>query len=339
MTKKLNIIAEIAQGYEGKPELAAHLIKAAAAARADGVKLQLIYADELATADYKHYELFKSIEMTDGDWITLGDLAKQQKIDLYLDIFGKRSLALAERAGVKGIKIHSTDMLNVGLLEDVANSGISLVLLSIGGCFRHEIDEALRILSAKHIVLLHGFQGYPTPLESNQIARLRELTRFYGSLKNVTFGFADHVSTDDDLKFMLPVLGMGVGVAFIEKHLTLSKVMQFEDHEAALNPDEFSIFVNYMRQCHSAIGDANVSGADFGMHDSEKAYRTATHKHVVALWDLEAGTTITPEMVTLKRTPSESFIQDLREVYGKKLVMGVGTDMAITRTTLGEIGK
>jgi sialic acid synthase SpsE len=332
----IEIIAEIAQGYEGNPELAAHLIRAAAAAKANGVKLQLVYADELATADYKHYELFKSLEMTDGDWTALGDLAKQQKIDLYLDIFGKKSLALAERAGVKGIKIHSTDMSNLGLLEDVANSGINLVLLSIGGCFRHEIDEALHILSAKHIVLLHGFQGYPTPLESNQVARLHELIRLYGSLKNVTFGFADHVPAEDGLKLILSVLGVGTGVGLIEKHLTLSQVMKFEDHEAALNPDEFAAFVTLMRQCYSAYGSVDSSSPDFGMHSSEKAYRAMTHKHVVASRKLQAATTITPDMVGLKRTSSTSFIYDLREVYGKKLILNVEPDTAITASMLGE---
>jgi N,N'-diacetyllegionaminate synthase len=33
---------------------------------ADAVKYQLVYADELATPDYKYYELFRSLEMSTG---------------------------------------------------------------------------------------------------------------------------------------------------------------------------------------------------------------------------------------------------------------------------------
>ena len=52
MKNRLNIIAEIAQGFEGNFEQSKLLIKAAAKAGADTVKFQLVYADELATADY-----------------------------------------------------------------------------------------------------------------------------------------------------------------------------------------------------------------------------------------------------------------------------------------------
>ncbi|VUX54991.1 protein of unknown function [uncultured Woeseiaceae bacterium] len=46
---QLEIIAELGQGFEGKPEQARLLINAAAKAGADAAKYQLVYADELAT--------------------------------------------------------------------------------------------------------------------------------------------------------------------------------------------------------------------------------------------------------------------------------------------------
>jgi hypothetical protein len=45
---KVQIIAELAQGFEGRPEQARLLLRAAAAAGADAAKYQLVYADELA---------------------------------------------------------------------------------------------------------------------------------------------------------------------------------------------------------------------------------------------------------------------------------------------------
>ena len=58
----VEIIAEVAQGYEGNPTLAGLLARAAVRAGADAVKYQLVYADEIATPDYQYYDLFRRLE-------------------------------------------------------------------------------------------------------------------------------------------------------------------------------------------------------------------------------------------------------------------------------------
>ena len=68
---KTEIIAEIAQGYEGNPKLAELLVKGAIVAKADAVKIQLVFADELCVPTYPHYDLFKSLEMDEEVWIRL----------------------------------------------------------------------------------------------------------------------------------------------------------------------------------------------------------------------------------------------------------------------------
>ena len=45
--KKIQIIAEVAQGYEGKKIYSDLLIKGAIKSKADIVKFQLVFADEL----------------------------------------------------------------------------------------------------------------------------------------------------------------------------------------------------------------------------------------------------------------------------------------------------
>lgn len=331
MNTPLNIIAEIAQGYEGKPDLAMQLVKAAARSGADGIKMQLVYADELATSDYLHFKLFKSLEMADEVWSALADSARAQNIAFYLDIFGPRSLQLAQKLNVAGVKIHSTDMSNIGFLADLAASKIDMVMLSISGCRVEEIDEAMATLTNKRIVLLHGFQSYPTPLESNQISRLHSLQRKYGSLPQfVGLGYADHVPADDPLRFVLSAVALGAGVTLLEKHLTLSKVMQLEDYESALNADEFVTFVRNMKECYIATGSTDDARSDFGMHASEESYRAATRKHVVAARPIPAGTKIEPDMVSLKRTSSPTYIQDIRASYGRTYAADLEVDQAVT---------
>lgn len=329
----LTVIAEIAQGHEGKPAQAAALLVAGAAAGADAVKFQLVYADELAAPDYAHFKLFQSLEMPDTAWADLANLASAKGTQLHLDIFGTRSLALAERVGASAVKIHSTDMANVALIRAVAHSAIGEVLLSCGGCQRGEIEQAIESLRAKRLTLLHGFQGYPTPVEANQIARLAALAAL-GAGARARIGFADHAPADDPLRFLLPAAAIGAGATVLEKHLTLALVMKLEDHEAALNPDEFAQFVIQMRACAAAIGVVASSAADFGMTHAETEYRQKVRKHVVAARDLAAGAVLRPEDLGLKRTSSTDACDDLALAYGKRLKSAVRRDQAITRAML-----
>lgn len=326
----IDIIAEIAQGFEGHPEQARLLMKAAAAAGADAAKYQLVYADELATPDYKYYELFRSLEMADDIWLGLAAYAKELEIQLHLDVFGTRSLQLAERLEVAAVKIHGTDLTNVGLLSDVASGSVQRVLLGAGGGHANEIRQAINILKDKQIVVLLGFQGYPTPDESNQIARIRLVTENLGDThKNVVVGYADHALPESPLRYALAAMAIGAGATVFEKHLTLGKVMKLEDHESALNPDEFAEFSQIMRSCSAALGETKNT-EDFGMSAAEKGYRKMIRRHVVTSRDLKKGSKIVPSDLVLKRSSTEDVLTDLDLVYNKTLNCDLKKNTPIT---------
>lgn len=320
---RIEIVAELAQGFEGHPEQARLLMKAAATAGADAAKFQLVYADELATSDYKYYELFRSLEMADEVWKGLATYAAELGIQLHVDIFGTHSLQLAERISVSTIKLHGTDIANIGLLTQVANSSIQRVLLGAGGAYSSELQQAIDILSAKDVVVLLGFQGYPTPDDANQIARVRLLVELLAkSHPNVSVGFADHAPPESPLRYALAAMAIGAGAIVLEKHMTLGKIMKLEDHESALNPDEFLEFTQTIRGCSQALGVA-IDCNDFGMSASEQGYRKTIRRHVVASRDLEAGVVVSPSDLTLKRTSAEQVIMDLPLVYQKKISRAV----------------
>ena len=70
----VEIIAEIAQGYEGDASQARLLARGAVRAGADAVKFQLVYADEIAVPDYQYYDLFRTLEMPQSDWRDVADV-------------------------------------------------------------------------------------------------------------------------------------------------------------------------------------------------------------------------------------------------------------------------
>lgn len=330
----IEIIAELAQGFEGRPEQSRLLMKAAAAAGADAAKFQLVYADELATPDYKHYELFRNLEMSDEVWADLAQLARDLGIKLYVDVFGVRSLALAERIGVTTVKLHGTDISNMGFLDQVAKSAVKRVLLGAGGAHAGELERAVKVLTAKELIVLLGFQGYPTPTDTNHIARIGVVqARLRDLHADAIVGFADHANTDSSLRYALAATAIGAGARVIEKHLTLGRNMKLEDHESALNPDEFAKFCVTVRACSEALGIV-VQQDDYGMSETEQDYRRTIRRHIVTRCDLDKGARLTPAVLMLKRTSSKDVVTDLELAYGKTLARALGTNLPLASRDL-----
>lgn len=334
----IEIVAELAQGFEGRPEQARLLLKAAAAAGADAAKYQLVYADELATPDYKYYGLFRSLEMPDEVWQGLATYACELGIQLHLDIFGSRSLRLAEQIGVGAIKLHGTDIANISLLEAVARSSIPRVLLGAGGAFMSEIEQAINLLSGKEIVVLLGFQGYPTPGNANQISRVRMLSDLFSlRYSEVSIGFADHADPASPLRLALAAIALGAGATVFEKHLTLGEVMKMEDYEAALNPDRFLEFTTALRECSEAYG-VSSDIFDFGMSEAEYGYRKMIRRHVVTRRSLVAGARIDPADIVLKRSAAINPLTDLSQVYGATIKRDIAINEPLLINDLSDNG-
>ena len=145
---KVEIVAELAQGFEGCFEQAKLLVRAAAKAGANAAKFQLVYADELATPDYQYYDLFTDLEMTDDQWSDVKSLCDSYDIELILDVFGKKGLKVAEKLHLKTIKLHATDINNIGFLSDISESSIERIMVGTGGAYVDEIKRAVDVLGS-----------------------------------------------------------------------------------------------------------------------------------------------------------------------------------------------
>jgi N,N'-diacetyllegionaminate synthase len=255
--------------------------------------------------------------MSDEVWKNISDLASENNIALHLDIFGEKSLQLAEKIGVEAVKIHGTDIANKRLLNLVSNTKIKQVILGAGGALKSEISIALNLLKEKHIILLFGFQSYPTANSDNQINRIKCASEVFSKQhSSIEFGFADHAIPETNIHLGLGALALGFGASVLEKHLTLAKSMKMEDHESALNPDEFSEYVNFIHECTSAIG-VNTQNDDFGMSESELGYRKMIRRHVVTINAISKGEIISCDNLVLKRTSSTKALTEFKEIEGK----------------------
>ncbi|MCE2517199.1 MAG: N-acetylneuraminate synthase family protein [Alphaproteobacteria bacterium] len=329
------IIAEAAQGFEGRELQASLLIKAAASAKANAIKFQMIFANELATPDYEHYGLFSSLEMPDASWHSLMAEANDLGIEIIIDVFGTRSLALSIEMGVTTIMTHATDLVNHALLGEIAASSIQNVILGIGGAHRDEIDDALAILKEKNIILMVGFQGYPTETDDNNINRVQALCQHTNALNHVTIGFADHSLPESNNHLLLSTMAIGAGAKILEKHITLGECMMMEDHESALNPDRFRHYVEEIHQANRAFGHSTDSN-DFGMSSSEAQYRKNIRRSIISARAIAAGQTLTAADLTQLRHVETGTFTSYSDLIGRKARHDIPAHTAIKVSDIDE---
>ena len=313
---KIEIIAEMGQGFSGSFNIAMMLSKSASNTCADSVKFQMVFADELAVKNYKYYRLFKSLEMKFSEWKKIITFLKKNKKKIYLDIFGEKSLKFAEDLKVNGVKIHPTDILNFDLLEKVKNSKIKKIFLGIGGLNPKSIDNVVNFLFRKKIVLLNGFQGYPTPINNNNLNNICYLKKKYYKNKFIDYGFADHESSSFCNTLMLSALAIGTGANYIEKHFTLTETLKMEDYESALSPERFNEYSSKLKKIYDSKNSSNLD--QYKISTSEKKYRYKVIRQVIAKRNILKNKVIMINDLTQKRSNNKSDLNNIHQCLGKK---------------------
>lgn len=325
------IIAEIAQGYEGRPDYLYLLAKGACAAGADAVKAQVILADELAVPGYQYYELFQQLEMPDEAWERFAKVAKDNGCRVYCDVYGPQSVAVAKAIGADGVKISTTDFNNRPLIRSAIES-FDRVFISIGGVPLDEVRAMESAVGLKQhaakITFMYGFQSEPTPIGSNNLSRIAVLK---GEFPEYRIGFMDHIDGADSNRNLLGALSVALGAGCVEKHISLERALELEDFVSALSVEEFREFVGVIRCSSDALGSSSLE-----LTDAEHAYRAKASKAVLANRDLKAGTVVEESDIVLKRPrelkDGDCVIAD--EVLGRAVKRDVAAGETITREDL-----
>lgn len=315
---RTEIIAEIAQGYEGNAKLAELLVKGALVAGADAVKLQLVFGDELCVPSYPYYDLFKSLEMDEAVWEGLVKTVHAAGKKIYFDVYGIHSIELAKKINADGIKISATDFYNTPLIKK-AFSLFDTIYISTGGVPFEDLDELMNNHSLPaHITFMHGFQAEPTATADNHLNRMRTLQNRF---PKVQVGFMDHSLGSSEEALHLPLLALGAGATSIEKHITLDYSLEIEDYISALSIDRFGQFVTMIRAVEPALGSNELV-----LTEKEIEYKKRGGKLVVAKTDMKEGDVISEHDIEMKRvstTPTDKYFARPHLVIGKKLLAPV----------------
>lgn len=317
-------------------EAATEMIGAAADAGVDAVKFQSYSADRLAAADSPaywdtseerietQYELFaKYDDFGTAEFETLATRSTEDHgVDFLSTPFDFRAADYLE-ALQPAYKIASADITNHPLLEHVAGKG-KPILLSTGASTVGEIDEAVRVIEGEQsdpdICLLHCVLQYPTGQENANLGMIGHLADVY---PEYTVGYSDHVPPDEGMVTLLNATVQGATV--IEKHFTLDKSLEGNDHYHAMDPADVRAFRENVSLLQRTTGASRKQPID-----AESDSRRNARRSLVAARTIDRGDTLAREDIAIKRPGTGISPTMLDVVVGRTARADIASDEVLT---------
>lgn len=315
------IIGEMACSHQGDVEQARQMIDVCVEAGADAVQLELFdpVANMAPTSDF--YSVIEKLYFTPDEWRDLMAHARGQDIAVSIFAYDEPSLDLALELKPDMLKLNSSELANPSMIIGSAESGIAFTV-GTGASTLAEIRRAVDLSLAHggdNMVLMHGVQNFPTPVEEANIRRIQKLKDEFGGLVI----FADHTDANTEIAGYIDLAAIAMGAAMVEKHIVLDRAKEGVDWQAALEPDEFKAYVATMRQGWQALGAYDEQPFSEG----DKKYRRFQKKSLVAGRDLEEGHQLTADDVLFLRVQGEEEgiapIDFGAKAEGKKLVSAI----------------
>ncbi len=318
-SKKIKIIAEIANAHQGSSSEAIKLFHSFKRVGAHAVKFQIYNAEELLVKSHSRFEHFKKQSFSHDEWEKIFDDINRNDIEVYADIFGLKSLEYAISKNLDGIKIHSSDLGNHAVLSLIKNYE-GRIFVSAGGSTAPEIIKFINPIiksgTSREIVLMHGFQTYPTPVEDSNLKKFN----FFKSIfeDKVSYGYMDHIDADSELARYVPFALIFNGIDYFEKHVTHNRKEKGTDYFSSFEPEEFLEFSKNIKEIESSYGKE-----DSFFSDAEKTYRTQAKKVYVYSRDLKKGSVISANDIVMKRSDTQIPSLAYDELIGRELCKDV----------------
>lgn len=292
------IIAEIGNNHNGSFELAKQLIDEAISAGADCAKFQMrsmasLYrqngsknTDEDLGAEYT-LDLLSKFQLSNENLFKAFDYCKHRGILPLCTPFDEASLDALEAYGLEGYKLASADLTNHDLIRKMSRTR-KPIICSTGMSSESEIIDAVKLLKSQGVsyALLHCNSTYPAPFKDVNLNYLPHLKELGGDCE---IGYSGH-----ERGFSVPIAAVAKGARIIEKHFTLDRGMEGNDHRVSLLPDEFADMVKSIREVEQSLGSFNTREITQGemmnrevLAKSVIAFRPISKGQVIAVQDLE----------------------------------------------------
>ena len=318
------LVAEISANHGGSLEHSEAVIRAAADAGADAIKLQTYTADTM-TLDCAS-DIFRSKNPLRGgrtlysiysegsmpwEWQErLAALANDLGMECFSTPFDATAVDFLENINVPCHKVASFEVVDIPLLVKIAATR-KPVIMSTGMASLAEIDEAVRALrtgGTKELILLKCTSAYPAPVEEMNLRAIPHLASTF----DCPAGLSDHT-----LGATAAIVAVTLGACLVEKHFTLSRAAGGLDSAFSMEPQEFAQMARDIRMAESALG--NIS---YGPLEKEKN-SALLRRSLFAVKEILQGETLTQGNVRSIRPGHGLHPRYLEQVLGRRAARNI----------------
>lgn len=328
------IIAEIGNNHNGRLENAKILIDKAVEAGADSVKFQMRDMETLyrnsgaADADLgTQYtiDLLNRFQLSDDDLFEAFDYCQTKNIIPLCTPWDENSFKKLNNYGLAAYKIASADFTNYELTRLIAQAGKPL-LCSTGMATETEIRQGISHLKSLNVpyLLLHCNSTYPAPFKDINLGYMKHIKE----LGQCLVGYSGH-----ERGISIAISAVALGAKVIEKHLTLDKSWEGNDHKVSLLPDEFKAMVEGIRQLEQAL---DLEANERKLSQGEMMNREVLAKSLIAAHDIPSGSIITRDMIDIKSPGQGLQPNRMSDLVGRVILRDLCKDDFFFPSDLGE---
>ena len=310
------IIGETAYHHQGDIDYLYKIIDDIAQMGLDAVKFQILL--DIESYMHKDHPLMKELRtwlFNRDQWDKAISYSRKKGLNVIVLCEDVKTLQYFNktRKDLFAVELHARGLNDWFLLKEAAQFP-GHVFLSIGGSSIEEIHFAVNTLrdSGKYdIVMMYGFQSYPTNYEQINLSKMLKLKNLF----DLPLGYADHTAYNEPYNEVISVMAAMMGFNILEKHYTPEVGKERIDYHAAVGREQMLRIKELMALALKIYGNG-----DLRMSDAEIAYGKTgpMKKAIVAKRNINKGQKISLDDLWFKRTGKESplFQSQLLQLVG-----------------------
>ena len=320
------LIAETAFHHEGDKEYLIKLVDAAKRAGANAIKFQiLVDLDEFMSSRHSAYLSVKDWVLSRNEWLEVLDYAVSLQLDIVAMPLDRKAFDVLNDYKITFLEIHSVSFKDEALLKCLEKNKSALIF-GVGGRTKAEISAVVKKFDDREIVLMVGFQSFPTEFKDSQINKVAALKDMYPACG---IGYADHSAYDDEMAIKSAELAYAYGARVFEKHLTIDEGKERVDYQSAIDVLKFQKIKNNLSQLSNMVEESSL----FSLSEKEITYRNR-QKVPVSSKNILEGDVISKEDLCLKMMDKDGCIESLDSLIGEVAARSIEKDEAFLKEDL-----
>jgi pseudaminic acid synthase len=257
------VIAEMSGNHNKSLDRAIELVKAAAAAGADALKLQTYTADTMTIdseaagftvtdldSAWHGRSLYDLYQEAHTPWEWHKPIIEQCQESGMIPIstpFDESAVEFLEGFEIPAYKVASFENTDIPLLQKIAATGKPMIV-STGMLSRPELSETVeevRAAGCSQIILLKCTSSYPASPADANLVTIPDMRRLF----NTEVGLSDHTPG-----IGVAVAAVALGATVIEKHFTLNRADGGVDSQFSIEPEEMRSLVIESQYAWAGLG-------------------------------------------------------------------------------------